>query len=111
VQRSRGTGAVTVSTTRPRAAPSWWEKLRDLIRPARLQLREDQMDALFGALEELGATVSEREWQMAGATERTVFQVDLGGRRARVICDSYEGPVLIGDTELIGAVAERIERG
>ena len=97
------------ATTRPRV--SLWEKLRDLIRPARLQVKEDQRDALFEALGELGATVSEREWQMAGATERTVFQVDLGGRRARVICDSYEGPVLIGDTELIGAVAERLERG
>ncbi|HQY59977.1 MAG TPA: hypothetical protein PK141_01150 [Polyangiaceae bacterium] len=94
-----------------RAAASWWERLCDLLRPARLELRGDQSDALFEALRELGATVSEREWQMAGATERTVFHVDLHGRRGRVFCDSYEGPRLVGDAELVAAVEKRLTHG
>ncbi len=94
-----------------RTAPSWRDRLRDLLRPAQLQLREDQSDTLFEALRELGAKVSEREWEMAGATERTVFQVNLEGRRGRVFCDSYEGPRIVGDAELIEAVEERVNRG
>ena len=88
----------------------WWARLRDFVRPARLALREDQHDALAAALRTLGATVSERNWQVAGATERSVFDVTLGGRRARMISDSFEGPVLIGDAALISAIREEIDR-
>ncbi len=110
-ERAPSPGAATVSAPTPRAAPSWWARLRDLLRPARLQLREDQTEDLFEALRGLGAAVSERDWQMAGATERTVFQVDLDGRRARIILDSFNGPLLVGPAALIGAVEERVTRG
>ncbi len=95
----------------PLPVPSWWSKLRAFLRPARLQLREDQHDALADALRELGATVSEKEGLVAGAVERTIFDVDLAGRRARIVCDSYEGPLLMGDAALVAAVDERLRRG
>ncbi len=86
---------------------SW---LRDFLRPARLELREEQEDALADAIRTLGATVSERSWQVVGATERSVYQVQLGALRARMVCNSYEGTVLIGDAALIAALKEEIER-
>jgi hypothetical protein len=91
-------------------APAWWAWLRDRLRPARLQLREAQAEALSDALRALGATVTERSWQVAGATERTVFRVELGDHRARMICDSYRGPLLVGDQALVAAVDEQLSR-
>ncbi len=91
-------------------ARTWWARLSDALRPRRLQLRENQSEALAVALKALGATVSEQSWQVAGATERTVFQVVLGGLRAKMICDSYEGPLLVGDAELVLAVENELTR-
>ncbi len=88
----------------------WWTRLRDFLRPARLELREDQQDALADALRTLGAGVTEREWLVAGATERSVYQVQLGDLQAKIVCYSYEGPVLIGDRALITAVGQAIDR-
>jgi len=74
-------------------------------------LRVDQSDALAEALNALGATVSEQSWQVAGATERTVFQVVLGELRAKMVCDSYHGLVLVGDAELVLAVEKTLTHG
>ena len=96
---------MSVAPVRP-----WWARLRAFLRPARLELREDQEDALADALHTLGASVSERSWHVAGATERSVYQALLGGLQAKIIHSSGEGPVLIGDAALIAALGAEIER-
>jgi len=92
-------------------ARPWWTRLRDSLWPAKLQLRVDQSDALAEALNALGATVPVQSWQVAGATERTVFQAVLGELRARMVCDSYHGLGWVGDAELVLAVEKALIHG
>ncbi len=90
-------------TTSVRATPPW-TRLWAWIFAARLQIPAARSDALAAALRSLGAEVTEADWQLAGGTERTVFQVTLGARRARLTCDSGEDPVLRGDAALVARV-------
>lgn len=85
-----------------------WAWLRRCCGRGHWQLEEGCEEALRGVLHELGATVSETDWAVAGAIERTEYTITLGHRRARLTCHTYEGPWLSGDVALVDLIGQRL---
>ena len=74
----------------------------------KLQLAEGSDEALAEVLKEIRANISGEDWQVAGAIERTEYQLSLGEARAKVVQFSEEGPLIVGDPELVNLIREQL---
>lgn len=92
------------------AAQTLWARVLRRLRRKTLRLEESSEPDLFRILNELGATVEEREWGLAGAVEITTAVITLGAAQATLTLRSYEGPTLSGDPELIDRIAKTIPK-
>jgi hypothetical protein len=59
-------------------------------------------------LKDIHAKISGEDWQVGGAIERTAYQISLGEARAKVVQFSGEGPLIVGDPELVNLVREQL---
>jgi hypothetical protein len=88
--------------------PPLWARLLRRRRERTLRLEENSERDLFRALNDLGATVEERDWGVGGAVETTTAVITLGAAQATLTLRSYEGPTLSGDPGLIDRIAKTI---
>jgi hypothetical protein len=85
-----------------------WAFLRRRNARIKLQLAEGSDEALAAVLRDLNAEVSDEDWQVGGAIERTEYRVALGEARAKVVQFSGEGPLIVGDPKLVNLIRERL---
>jgi hypothetical protein len=86
------------------ASTFFWRLLLRRLRRATLRLEEGDEQALLRSVEQLGASVEERDFGVAGAIECTTALIRLGTAEAVLTLRSFEGPTLTGDRELIDRI-------
>jgi hypothetical protein len=74
-----------------------------------LLLGDEYDDALFrrlyDAVERLGGTIQDQDWQLGGSQEVVTFTIELPDGRLEAIAETYAGLSLSGPESLVAQVA------
>ncbi len=65
-------------------------------------------EALKAVLEDVGASLHEEQWGLAGAVELSVTVVEIDGKRLIIEQETYIGVTIRGDRDLVEAIEKLV---